>query len=514
MENPNLRPEDEMLSPEDTQNTPAVPNDTDAPEDDSRLSAAEDTTCCDAAQPADSTPAQENADAQTPAESGCADTATAQDTPNAPHAQMPGQGYPYPYPQQPAGYPVYHGYPGNPYGQQNTAGSYPPPPHYTYPPRYGYMPQQPKPPRRRKNHTAIVATLILLGITAALFLADSVIGTVYSGVPHKRPAPSEVPSFAIEELPEDLDGGLSTEEIARAVGPSVVCINIYEPHSIAIAGSGSGIILNSDGFIVTNAHVVEGSSAVKVVLADGRELDAWIVGADARTDLAVVKVTADDLVPAAFGNSDTLHVGERAIAIGNAAGQFSGTVTQGIISGLDREVRMQSGERIVRMNLIQTDASINPGNSGGALVNRFGQVIGINSVKMTSTKFEGLGFAIPIADARPVVEDLIAYGYVKDRASLGVVIIGLNPALAAENDVPSQGLFISAIEDYCDLINYDIAVGDIILTADGETMKTPDDLLEILEKHKPGETVKLEIQKHGSGTVVTIDALLVESRSN
>ena len=140
-----------------------------------------------------------------------------------------------------------------------------------------------------------------------------------------------------------------------------------------------------------------------MLLDDGRELDAWIVGSDTRTDLAVVKITADGLVPASFGDSDILQVGERAVAIGNAAGQLSGTVTQGIISGLNREISMQAGNSVVTMNLIQTSAAINPGNSGGALVNRFGQVIGINSAKLNSSMFEGIGFAIPSADAQPVV---------------------------------------------------------------------------------------------------------------
>ena len=329
-----------------------------------------------------------------------------------------------------------------------------------------------------------------------------------------RPTPGEVPSFTIEDLPEDADGGLSTVEIAKTVGPSVVCINVYEPGSISIAGSGSGIILNEDGFIVTNAHVVEGSSAVTVLLDDGRELDAWIVGSDTRTDLAVVKITADGLVPASFGDSDILQVGERAVAIGNAAGQLSGTVTQGIISGLNREISMQAGNSVVTMNLIQTSAAINPGNSGGALVNRFGQVIGINSAKLNSSTFEGIGFAIPSADAQPVVEDLIAYGYVKDRVALGVMVIALSPVTGPANDLPSQGLYISSVEDYSDLNNHDITVGDVILTADGVTLETTSDLLDVLETHKPGETVRLEIQKRGSGNVVTVDAVLAESRSN
>ncbi|MEI3013944.1 MAG: trypsin-like peptidase domain-containing protein [Ruthenibacterium lactatiformans] len=326
--------------------------------------------------------------------------------------------------------------------------------------------------------------------------------------------PGRGAQLAIEDLPEDADGGLSTVEIAKTVGPSVVCINVYEPGSISIAGSGSGIILNEDGFIVTNAHVVEGSSAVTVLLDDGRELDAWIVGSDTRTDLAVVEITADGLVPASFGDSDILQVGERAVAIGNAAGQLSGTVTQGIISGLNREISMQAGNSVVTMNLIQTSAAINPGNSGGALVNRFGQVIGINSAKLNSSMFEGIGFAIPSADAQPVVEDLIAYGYVKDRVALGVMVIALSPVTGPANDLPSQGLYISSVEDYSDLNNHDITVGDVILTADGVTLETTSDLLDVLETHKPGETVRLEIQKRGSGNVVTVDAVLAESRSN
>ena len=159
----------------------------------------------------------------------------------------------------------------------------------------------------------------------------------------------------------------------------------------------------------------------------------------------MVKITADGLVPASFGDSDILQVGERAVAIGNAAGQLSGTVTQGIISGLNREISMQAGNSVVTMNLIQTSAAINPGNSGGALVNRFGQVIGINSAKLNSSTFEGIGFAIPSADAQPVVEDLIAYGYVKDRVALGVMVIALSPVTGPANDLPSQGLYISSV---------------------------------------------------------------------
>ncbi|MBD5095192.1 MAG: trypsin-like serine protease [Subdoligranulum sp.] len=384
-------------------------------------------------------------------------------------------------------------------------------PHYAA----GMPPKTAQPPRRRKNHAPLVVALLCVGIVVLVSLTGAAVNVMQrDGALRERPEPGEVPSFTIEAPPEQMDDGLSTVEIARMVGPSVVCINVYEPGSISIAGSGSGIILNEEGFIVTNAHVVENTSAITVKLEDGREMSAWVVGSDTRTDLAVVKITADDLVPAVFGDSDALQVGERAVAIGNAAGEFSGTVTQGIISGLNREVTMESSNGYVTMTLIQTSAAINPGNSGGALVNRFGQVIGINSAKLNSAMFEGIGFAIPSAAAQPIVADLIDYGYVKDRVALGVMVIALSPATGPANDLPEQGLYISSIEEYSDLNRHDVTVGDVILKADGVTLVDTADLLDVLETHKPGETVELEIQKHGSGTIITIDVELVESRNN
>ncbi len=439
------------------------------------------------------------------------------------------------YPQDP-GCPPYGGYPWYPPYQAGPGMPYPPypGPPYAYgawgaaQPKAGAGPQAPgaapagspgmpryaaapqfraaKPPRRRKNRAPLAAALLCVGLVAVAVLTGAAL--------RERPEPGEIPSFSIEAPPEETESGLSTVEIARTVSPSVVCINVYEPGSISVAGSGSGIIFNAEGFIVTNAHVVENSSAITVKLDDGRETSAWVVGADSRTDLAVVKITADDLVPAVFGDSDALQVGERAVAIGNAAGEFSGTVTQGVISGLNREVTMESGNGYVTMSLIQTSAAINPGNSGGALVNRFGQVIGINSAKLNSALYEGIGFAIPVADAQPVIADLIDYGYVKDRVALGVMVIALSPATGPSNDLPEQGLYISAVEEYSDLNRHDVTVGDVILKADGVTLVTTSDLLDVLETHKPGETVTLEIQKHGSGTVITIDVELVESRNN
>lgn len=414
------------------------------------------------------------------------------------------------------------------YGAPPAGWAYGPAPRAAYrPPQYAYgQPGRPEAqardgssahaaqPRRRKNRAPLAVLLLCAGLAALVLLTGAAVDAVRrGGALRERPEPGQVPSFTIEAPPEQQDDGLSTVEIARTVSPSVVCINVYEPGSIAVAGSGSGVILNEEGFIVTNAHVVENTSALTVQLDDGRELSAWVVGADVRTDLAVIKITADGLVPAVFGDSTALEVGERAVAIGNAAGLFSNTVTQGVISGLNREVTLESSSGYITMNLIQTSAAINPGNSGGALVNRFGQVIGINSAKMSSSQFEGIGFAIPTADAQPIVADLIDYGYVRDRVALGVMVIALSPATGPANGLPEHGLYISAIEEYSDLNRHDVTVGDVILSADGVTLLDTSDLLDVLETHKPGETVRLEIQKHGSGSVVTVDAELVESRN-
>ena len=355
-------------------------------------------------------------------------------------------------------------------------------------------------------------TLLCLAL-AAIVALGGLVWRLAAGVPVSQPdAGGEKPvTMQLDDLPETADGGLTTAEIAQRVAPSVVSVHIYEQDSLAPSSMGSGVVLTQDGYIITNAHVVEGASGINVLFADGTEMDARIIGVDEKTDLAVIKVAGEGLVPAEFGDSGALAVGERAVAIGNAAGQFDGTVTQGVISGLDREVTVTVGGRDVTMSLIQTDAAINPGNSGGALVNRFGQVVGINSARMNSAFFEGICFAIPTRTAQPVVENLIAYGYVRDRGVLGVTVIALTGVNGPPNGLPAQGLYISEIAANSDLVRSDVTVGDIILEADGQVMETAADLSAVVQSHKLGETVHLKVQKYGSGSVIEVDAALVES---
>ncbi len=371
--------------------------------------------------------------------------------------------------------------------------------------------------RPRRTHTprwALSVTVTLLCLARAAIVAlGGLVWRLAAGVPASQPdAGGEKPvTMQLDDLPETADGGLTTAEIAQRVAPSVVSVHIYEQDSLAPSSMCSGVVLTQDGDIITNAHVVEGASGINVLFADGTEMDARIIGVDEKTDLAVIKVAGEGLVPAEFGDSGALAVGERAVAIGNAAGQFDGTVTQGVISGLDREVTVTVGGRDVTMSLIQTDAAINPGNSGGALVNRFGQVVGINSARMNSAFFEGICFAIPTRTAQPVVENLIAYGYVRDRGELGVTVIALTGVNGPPNGLPAQGLYISEIAANSDLVRSDVTVGDIILEADGQVMETAADLSAVVQSHKLGETVHLKVQKYGSGSVIEVDAALVES---
>ena len=222
---------------------------------------------------------------------------------------------------------------------------------------------------------------------------------------------------------------LTVSEIAKLVGPSCVGVinkakiqpqRYYDPFSgryyyyqsgdeLVKQGSGSGIIISEDGYIVTNQHVIADASEITIILNTGDEYTATLIGADSKSDLAVLKINATGLTAAVLGDSSQVEVGDLAVAIGNPLGQeLAGTVTAGVISAVNRKMTVENRS----YNLIQTDAAINPGNSGGALVNKYGEVIGINTIKMSQTSIEGIGFAIAISEAKPIIDDLMSGGYV------------------------------------------------------------------------------------------------------
>lgn len=305
--------------------------------------------------------------------------------------------------------------------------------------------------------------------------------------------------------------------VAKAVQPSVVGIKVeYNVNSIfsfqasTASASGSGVIISNDGYILTNNHIVNTSTsssfyqlseATKVVVnlyGDETEYEATIIGTDPQTDLAVIKIEKNGLTSAKLGDSDSLQVGEFVMAIGNPLG-MNNSVTSGIVSALNREVSDEDGTKYV---LIQTDAAINSGNSGGALVNSKGEVVGINTLKLSGTGIEGMGFAIPINNTTDVYEQLIQYKKVR-RPYIGITGIDLTESLAEKNKLPI-GIYVRSVEDFSAAQKAGIKPGDVIIQADGKEVKTMEELNSIKNTHKIGDEMKLKINRDGKESEITL----------
>ena len=305
--------------------------------------------------------------------------------------------------------------------------------------------------------------------------------------------------------------------VAQKVLPSIVGITVeYKVNSIFMStqttaqAQGSGIIISENGYILTNNHVINSSSnsvyyeigeASKVsvyLYNDETPYEAKVVGTDEVTDLAVIKIEKEGLTAAELGNSDTIQVGEFAMAVGNPLGMQS-SVTSGMISAVNREVTDSDGKTYT---LIQTDAAINSGNSGGALVNSKGEVIGINTLKVSATGVEGMGFAIPINSAKPIYEDLIQYSKVR-RPYIGIYGRDLDAKTAAYNKLV-EGIYIVRVEEYAPAERAGIRIGDIIIKADGKDVKTMNELNEIKNSHEIGDTMTIVINREGKEQELTV----------
>lgn len=301
----------------------------------------------------------------------------------------------------------------------------------------------------------------------------------------------------------------STINVGKTVSPAVVFIsNIqnvrsfmgygygYSQPTEAVASTGSGVIYSADGYIITNNHVVDGAEKISVTLYDGNSYIAEVVGCDERTDLAVIKIDPDEkLTVAKFGDSDALVVGEVAIAIGNPGGEdFANSLTQGVISGLNRSVTTSDG---TVLNVVQTDAAINPGNSGGALCNINGEVIGINTIKISMDGYEGMGFAIPSNEVLTICKELMANGKIA-RPALGVGILAdVTPQIAYYNNLSVEsGVLVApsagGAAEKAGLKSY-----DIIVAIDGEEVKTYSELQSIIFSHQIGDTVTVTVVRSG-----------------
>lgn len=315
--------------------------------------------------------------------------------------------------------------------------------------------------------------------------------------------PREKTTVDLQQTPDgdSREGEMSLQEIYETNIPAVVSIS-------AATGSGSstgtGVVLSANGYLVTNYHVIRQALAINVTLTDERELRATLVGEDPVSDLAVLRVDAEDLTPAQFGDSDGVRVGDSVVAIGDPLGvELRGTMTDGIVSAISRDVQVDG--RV--MNLIQTNAALNSGNSGGPLINRFGQVIGINTMKIgtlaDSSGVEGLGFAIPSATVKEIVNQLLSQGYVSGRPWLGIEVESYSTFYQRFYRVP-KGVYVTDVQAGSPAEAADLRIGDIILAADGSAVTDMDALNTQLYTHAPGDSMTFSVYRNGRQGEVTV----------
>ena len=395
----------------------------------------------------------------------------------------------------------------------------------------GYSPTHmaPQPAPKKKRGTPFGVKLLAV-VLCCVVVSAATLGTfvllIQNGVINIESSGSNA-AFTISRVVNDETqetgtvSAMSEQDIAEKLIPSVVCIQNYqitqqygfmqtdsEGSEVSPAGEGSGIVFSEDGYIVTNAHVVDGATSLKVILSDGTTYEAELVGSDELTDLAVIKIDATGLQAAEFGSSEDLRVADQVMAIGNPGGyQLNSSVTIGYVSALNRAITNSSTG--YTMEYIQTDAAINPGNSGGALVNQYGQVVGINSAKISATGYEGLGFAIPAETAQPVISDLIEYGYVKDRAMLGISGQFIDSLTGRFYGLP-QGEYVGALNSD-EAQARGLQVGDVITSIDGTALESEAVLRSMINEKKPGDTVELEVYRPSTNNTLTITLELSES---
>lgn len=384
------------------------------------------------------------------------------------------------------------------------------------------MSQKPHTPKNKKHSRGLALGLCGVAAACLLFAGGAVVGNMaFGGNANSDSGTSastsdSAPTLQINSKPEsdssnssdnyDTADGMAGEDIYKKVNPSVVSVISTTPEG---TGSGSGVIMSKDGYIITNNHVVDGAQSVSVQLSDGTSLDAEIIGTDEQTDLAVIKVTpTSDLTAAEFGDSDELEPGEYAYAIGSPGGvQFANTITGGRISAINRDLTVN--DRV--MTLIQTDASINNGNSGGALINKYGQVVGITSAKLSGNAFgsatvEGMGFAIPINIAKDIVDELIQNGYVSGRPSIGIT--GQNVESA---DGKVSGVQVYSIDSRAKAASEGLQVGDVITAVDGTPTPDMDKVNELKQDKKAGDKLTLSVYRISTGKTLNITITLTDS---
>lgn len=382
-------------------------------------------------------------------------------------------------------------------------------------------------PKQKKNNTskiiaaAMVCSVVLSGAAGfgggllASRISENGSGQDSGANPPVSISSSQSTSSTAESNPVNVSNvntnatAMSTAQIAAATADSVVEITTesvvtgggFWVQQYVASGAGSGVILSEDGYIVTNNHVIEDATSVTVRLHNGETYDATIIGADSEKDVALLKIEATGLSPAAIGNSDELVVGEETVAVGNPLGQLGGTVTNGIVSALDREITIDGQT----MNLLQTNAAINPGNSGGGLFNEKGELVGVVVAKSSGSNLEGLGFAIPINDVMDVVNQLKEFGYVTGRPYLGISLVNIDTVQKAfQYGVTKAGVYVAEVERE----ESGLQVGDCIVQINGFNVESSDDVSQTIKGLSAGDTVDLNVIRNGQN--IDVKAVLGE----
>lgn len=425
------------------------------------------------------------------------------------------------------------------------------------PPQYNayapYPPMPPRPPKKKANAGLIalivVLCVLLVGSMAGFFVyfvtenskkQDDNSSNSYSftmpnygyNIPSTEPTTAPVSEHkesdysdkadanykgvVLESKPKDADSNKSytAESAYNKVVDSVVGIVGYTDKITTVENSatqGSGIILTSDGYVVTNAHVIGNSKTtylLQVVTSDGKSYNAGVVGYDSRTDIAVLKMDdAKDLKAATFGNSENIELGEDIIVVGNPGGlDYQNSITKGIVSAVDRKMSSTS-----LVKYIQTDAAINPGNSGGPIVNLYGQVVGIATAKIVSEKYEGMGFAIPSATAKDIIDTLMKKGYVEGRVKIGITGSNISSNVASAYGIP-MGIMVDEISKDGPCYGTELKTDDIITGVDDKEIQSFSDIYEILETHKPGDKIVIKYYRMSDQSTGEVEVTLTEDK--
>ena len=376
-------------------------------------------------------------------------------------------------------------------------------------------PAAPKKPK--KNAGKAAKSIVALVLAAAMGFMGGFVGARFGGskvvIQQVERSDSAAADSESAAGGTSVSSGMTTAQVAKTVSPSVVVITteqvVYSQwswygQSQVESGAGSGVIISSDGYILTCDHVVSGASNITVTIGD-KDYPATIIGEDSTSDIAVIKIEADGLTPAIVGDSDKLAVGDNVLAVGNPLGELGGTVTSGIVSALNRSVSIQSSSAVNTMSLIQMDASVSPGNSGGGLFNMNGELVGIVNAKSSSSDAEGLGFAIPINDAIKVAQDLLENGYVTGRPYMGITYLAVTDAqTAAQLGVNAYGIYVVDVVSGGPADQAGLKAGDRIISIDNTEVAQKTDLGTLMQEHSAGDTLSITIARDGQMQTVSL----------